>query len=92
MIPRLDLGSSEEACDLWSAYGWSPTVGPDLLRAFKEPFLEVLRDPEERSRKRSNLVHLFVTVCLEAPGELAAEEIHGVAEAMSDGRLADRAG
>ena len=38
MIPRLDPGSSEEACDLWSAYGWSPTVGPDLLRAFKEPF------------------------------------------------------
>ena len=87
MIPRLDLRSSKEARDLWSAYGWSPTVGPDLLRAFKEPFLEILRDPEERSRKRSNLVHLFVTVCLEAPGELTADEIHGVVEAMSDSAL-----
>ena len=87
LIPRLDLGGSEEAGDLWSAYGWSPTVGPDLLRAFKESFLEVLRDREERVRKRRNLIHLFVTVCLEAPGELGTEEIHGVVEAMSESAL-----
>ena len=87
LIPRLDLGTSEEAGDLWSAYGWSPTVGPDLFRAFEESFLGVLRDPEERSRKRRNLIHLFVTVCLEAPDELGGEEIHGVVEAMSESAL-----
>ena len=87
LIPRLDVRSSEEACDLWCGYGWSPSVGPDLLRAFKESFLEFLRDPEERGDKRRNLLHLFVTVCLEAPGELTAEEIRNVVEAMSEGAL-----
>ena len=87
LLPRLELGGAEEAGDLWSAYGWSPTVGPDLLQAFKESFLEVLRDREERVRKRRNLIHLFVTICLEAPGELSGEEVHGVVEGMSDSAL-----
>ena len=87
LIPRLDLGSSEEAGDLWSAYGWSPTVGPDLLRAFKDSFLEVLLDREARVRKKCNLIHLFMIICLEAPGELETEEIHGVVESMSESAL-----
>ena len=89
LIPRLIPESSDEACELWSAYGWSPTVGPDLLQAFKDSFLEVLRNGEDggpRKRKR-NLTRLFVTVCLDAPGELTAEEIHGVVEAMSERAL-----
>ena len=87
LLPRLDVGSSEEAWDLWTAYGWSPRLGPDLLRAFKGSFLDFLRDPEERGGKRRNLLHLFVAVCLEAPGELTAGEIRDVVEAMSEGGL-----
>lgn len=87
LIPRLIPQSSEEAGDLWSAYGWSPTVGPDLLQAFKDSFLEVLRDGEGGGHKRRNLTRLFMTVCLNAPGELTKEEIHGVVEAMSERAL-----
>ena len=83
LIPRLSPGRSEEAGELWYAYGWSPTVGPDLLLAFKEPFFEVLCDQETGGRRRNNLTHLFMTICLEAPAELTAQEIHRVVEAMS---------
>ena len=84
LLPRLDVRSSKEAWDLWTAYGWSPSLGPDLLRALKGSFLGFLRDPEERGEKRRNLMRLFVTVCLEAPGELTGGEIRDVFEAMSE--------
>ena len=40
LIARLSPGQSQEAANLWSAYGWSPRLGPDLLGAFKEHFLK----------------------------------------------------
>ena len=87
LIARLSPGQSDEAVDLWSAYGWSPTIGPDLLQAFKEPFLEFLRDRRAEDRRIGNLRGLFMTVCLEALGELTAEEIRGVVDTMSEGAL-----
>ena len=87
MIPLLSLRASEEARDLWSAYGWSPTVGPDLLLAFKAPFLDILRDSEEHGQRSGDLTNLFMTICLEAPSELTAEEIHGVVGLMSEEAL-----
>ena len=84
IIARLDPGRSQEAPSLWSAYGWSPSVGPDLLRAFKGPFLEVLRMEEPEYRKLGNLRSLFMTVCLEAPEELTEQEIRGVVDALPE--------
>ena len=43
LVSRLDPSASGEARFLWSAYAASPRVGPNLLMAFKESFLEVLR-------------------------------------------------
>ena len=87
MIARLDPGGSQEAASLWSAYGWSPSIGPDLLRAFKGPFLEVLRSEGPEVRKRGNLRSLFMTVCLEASEELTGQEIRNVVDALPESGL-----
>ena len=87
MIARLDPGQSPEAVNLWSAYGWSPNLGPDLLRAFKGPFLDNLRDGRLDDRRLGKLRGLFVTVCLEAPGELTEPEIRSVVDALPEEAL-----
>ena len=87
MIPLLSLRSSEEARDLWSAYGWSSTIGPDLLSAFKESFFEILRDNDERIRGRRRLTGLFMAICLEAPNELTVDEIRDVVRSMPESTL-----
>ena len=87
VIARLRPGQSQEAGNLWSAYGWSPSLGPDLLRVFKEPFLEILRDERQGDRRLGNLRGLFVTVCLEAPGELTEQEVRSVVELLPEGGL-----
>ncbi|MDE0240970.1 MAG: hypothetical protein OXQ84_12370, partial [bacterium] len=84
MIARLDPARSQEAASLWSAYGWSPSVGPDLLRAFKGPFLEILRTEAPEYRKLGNLRSLFMAVCLEAPDELTDPEIRGVVDGLPE--------
>ena len=84
MIARLSPGKSPEALNLWSAYGWSPSLSPDLLRALKEPFLEVLQIPGAEDRKLGSLRSLFITVCLEAPGEFTELEIRSVVEALPE--------
>ena len=84
IIARLNPGRSQEAASLWSAYGWSPSVGPDLLRAFKESFLAILRNEAPEHRKLGNLRSLFMTVCLEAPEELTEQEVRGVVEALPE--------
>ena len=84
MIARLDPARSQEAASLWSAYGWSPSVGPDLLRAFKGPFLKILRIEAPEYRKLGNLRNLFMTVCLEAPDELTDPEIRSVVDGLPE--------
>ena len=87
LISRLGPMSSEEAGPLWSAYGWSPSVGPDLLQAFKESFLEMLCDDLDLGRSRGKLTALFMTICLEAPDELTVEEIERVVGSMPEDAL-----
>ena len=87
LIARLDPAGSEEAGSLWSAYCWSPSVGPDLLQAFKEPFLGMLRADRDMGRRKGKLAALFMTICLEAPNELTAEEIGHIVGAMSEDAL-----
>lgn len=87
LIARLSPGSTREATDLWSAFGWSPSVGPDLLLAIREPFLEVLCIDPGGSQGRANLIGLFISICLEAPNQLTPDEVQRVVGAMSDRAL-----
>ena len=87
LIARLSPGNSEEAGPLWSAYGWSASVGPDLLRAFKDSLLEVLCDGRDLGRGGERLTTLFMTICLEAPDELTKQEIGRVVGSMSERSL-----
>ncbi len=84
LIPLLSLEVSAEATNLWYAYGWSRTIGPDLLQAIKEPFLEALRDGKVGARTKHNLTMIFMAICLEAPNELTKEERRSVANSMTE--------
>ena len=84
LVPLLSLGVSAEATNLWYAYGWSRTIGPDLLQAIKEPFLEVLRDDEVGARTKHNLTMIFMAICLEAPNELTQEELRRAVDSMTE--------
>lgn len=87
LIPLLNPDDSEEAGNLWAAYAWSPTIGPDLLLAFKESFLQVLQNREVSIYKKNNLTELFMTICLEAPHELTNDEIRSIVGSMSQEEL-----
>ena len=87
LIPRFRPGKSEEASNLWYAYGWTRTIGPDLLLALKQAFIDFFRTANLNARTEHNLTLLFMTICLEAPGELTSEEVHGVVGVMSEAAL-----
>ena len=87
LISRLSWVDSEEARDLWTGFAWSPTVGPDLFDAIKAPFLDVLGRYGELGRRGENLVELFITICLDAPREMSADEIDGVVDSLSEEAL-----
>ena len=88
LIPRLDPAHpAEEAQLLWAAYAQSRKVGPDLLAAFRDSFLRILKSVERVSHHRDGLVGLFVVVCLETPNELAEKETRDVVDSFSDEAL-----
>ena len=87
VIPLFDPQNSEEAAILWSGYAYSPTVSPDLLQTFKEPFLQVLKDVEQIGRRKRHLIGLYMTICLEAPDGLTNQEILDVVKSMSEESL-----
>ena len=87
LIVRLGTEPFEEANDLWSAYSWSATVSPNLLYAFKESFLNVLCNRRGGGRNRRKLVDLFMVICMEAPNDLAKDEIRCVLESVSEDDL-----
>ena len=87
LIPLFSPGQSQEAGNLWYAYGWSRTIGPDLLLALKESFLAVFREGEINAGTEHNLTLLFLAICLEAPNELTDDEVHGVVGALSEDGL-----
>ncbi len=84
LIARLACLKSQEAVDLWSAYSWSPGLGPDLLKAIRAPFLEILRDDRLEDRRMCRLRDLFMAVCLDAPGDLTEKEIRDIVDPMPE--------
>ena len=76
LIVRLQPGSAE-AQDLWSAYAWSGTVGPNLLAAFRDAFLGVLCG-QEGEDLQLKLTGVFMAICLEAPDQLPPADVERV--------------
>ena len=87
LVPYMSPRQSEEAKNLWYAYSWSRTIGPNLLKVLKEPFLEALQDAEINAHTGDNMTIIFMTVCLESPHELAEDEIGDVVERMTEDGL-----
>ena len=87
LIPLFSPGQSAEAGNLWYAYGWSQTIGPNLLLALKASFLAVFREGEISARTERNLTLLFLVICLEAPNEMTDDEVHEVMGALSQDAL-----
>ena len=83
LLSRLYPSASAEARSLWSGFAASPRVGPNLLLAFKEPLLEVLRGGAGLAIQ-SRLTGLFMAICLEATDELTGDEIRGVVDTMTE--------
>ena len=86
LVKRLDFSVSDEALSLWSAYSASQRIGPNLLLAFKQSFLEVLRGRAGETIQ-SRLTGLFMAICLEAADELTDGEIRGVIDTMKEEAL-----
>ena len=88
LIPLLDPAHpAGEAHSLWAAYAQSQKAGPDLLAAFKDSLLKILKSLETVSHHGDALVSLFIAVCLEAPNELTEEAIRDVTGSFSDDAL-----
>lgn len=87
LLPKMNWAASGEARDLWTAYAWSASAGPNLLHAFKPAFLEALRRYDQIGEQRSNLVYLFTSICLEVPSAFTSRQIHDVIRALPEGGL-----
>lgn len=80
LIQRMADVPTQEADDLWTAYGYSPYISPSLLQTFKIPFFKMLKRYDAEHRTDDNLVSMFVSVCLDLPKELKPKEIQGVVD------------
>ncbi len=87
LLPHFRLAGSLEAKDMWAAFAWSPTAGPNLLAALKDEFLQVLQLYDSLGRAEANLIGLFLSVCLDAPGRLTDKEIQNVMEKLPEKAL-----
>lgn len=87
LLPLLDLSHSEEAMDLWAGFAWSPAIGPNLLKAFKKPFLSVLKHEDLGDRIARGLVSLLIAIGLDLPRALTKEETLAVMQALSEESL-----
>lgn len=84
LITRLSPAASPEAKDLWMGYAWSPRLGPNLLTAFKAPFLEILKMFGDRGHREENLLTLFISICMNAPAAFTASEIRDILNALPE--------
>ena len=84
--PMSNVGTPE-AKDLWTAYGYSPRISPNLLSAIKTPFFEILKRYDDEARTDNNLVSMFMSVCLDLPKELTPREIRDVVQGLPEGAL-----
>ncbi len=83
IIKFMDLKYKKDALDLWSSYSWSSVIGPNLFRAIKDGFLDVLKLNSSDYQASENLVTLFIMICLDASKEFTKNEIHDVVENFS---------
>lgn len=89
LLKSMQWASSAEARDLWSAYAWSASASPNLLAAFKPDFLTAVSHCNEIPKQHSNLVHLFITICLETPPAFTQNEVRYAMRALPEAGLVD---
>ena len=87
MIDQMKLDHGAKATDLWSTFAWSPRFGPNLLREVKTSYLDVLKYRLQEIRNPRKLVAMFLTVCLEHPGNLTDNDILCVVNEFSEKEL-----
>ena len=88
LLPLLDPSHSDTAIDLWAGFAWSPTIGPNLLEAFKKPFLSALQHEKDLAEWTTRpLVRLLITISLDVPKALTAEETRSVVQGLSEESL-----
>ena len=87
LITPMKAVETEVGRDLWTAYGYSPHVSPNLLSAIKHPFFEVLKNYDDERRTDDNLVSMFMSVCLDLPNELNKTEISKVVQNLPEPAL-----
>ena len=87
LVPLMDPKCSDEAEDLWAGFAWSPTVGPNLLEAFKEHYLSVLQFEDLRDRTTRALVRLLIAISIDLPKALTEDEIRPIVQALPEESL-----
>ena len=92
LIARLDPRFSEEAADLWFAFGYSPRLTPNLWKAIRNAFLCFLemgglRRGISKKEVRQNLIEVFVAVCTSPAYEIAEDEQREVVGRLSEEAL-----
>ena len=87
LVPLLDPARVGEAEDLWAGFAWSPTVGPNLLEAFKGHYLSVLKREGLRDRVSRALVGLLVHISISLPRAFTIDEIRSVVHTLPEESL-----
>lgn len=89
LLPRMHWHTSDEARELWAAYAWAASAGPNLLAAFKTDFITALENYSELGDQRSNLVYLFVAASLDPSKIIKSEDIRLVVDSLPEDGLID---
>lgn len=88
LVDTMSNVDTPEAKDLWTAYGYSPRISPNLLSAIKTPFFEILKRYDDEAKTDDNLVSMFMSVCLDLPKEFTPGEIRDVVQGLPEAALA----
>ncbi|MCW0234257.1 MAG: SIR2 family protein [Ferrovibrio sp.] len=81
--------NSPEALQMWSAYSWAASAGPNLFSAIKNNFLAVLVRYVELGEQRSNLVSLFISASIDAIDAMTPTEIRTAVQKLPEEGLVD---
>jgi len=74
LIPFLSWKDPLEAAGAWQGYLWSPRMDGKLFDAIRGDFVETFSHVKELGRMEEGLCGLLVSLALDAPGKMTAEE------------------
>lgn len=88
LLPLMEWTNSE-ASMLWRSYLWSPRWYPDLLDAYKAPFLKSFEHSDQLDRDYKTLCVLFAAMVSLAGEQFTDSEIGDVVSGLSDADLVE---